>query len=253
MAVEDLNTPVTNVWAPRLGRWTIWLATCSLVVAVIGLTLARYDVIPKLAGFSALLGGGLIALLALLLGISALIAGRKSNLPGKAMVIAATFVALLYVGFLASRPLAADDAPALHDITTDLANPPQFEELAVRSDNLAGVGTIDNWRRLHTAAYPQLAPVIIAKPVQVVTADAVRLAEKSGWKVVRSDPAHGDVEATVSVSYIRFYDDVAIRIVPAGDGSQSRVDMRSISRVGVGDLGVNAQRIHAFLAALAAA
>jgi hypothetical protein len=252
MAAEAFNTPTGNGWAPRLGRWTIRLAVASLVVAAIGLTLARYDVIAKLAGFSALLGGGLIALLALLLGTAALIAGRKRAIPGKGKVIAATVVALLYVGFLATRPLAAGDAPALHDITTDLANPPQFAVLPLRADNLAGIGSLDNWRRLHAAAYAHLGPITLPKPVPVVTADAVRLAEKSGWQVVRSDPAHGHVEAAVSVSYIRFHDDVVIRIVPAEGGSHSRVDMRSVSRVGVGDLGVNARRIRDFLAALAA-
>lgn len=149
--------------------------------------------------------------------------------------------------------MAAGAAPALHDITTNLANPPQFEVLALRADNLAGVGSLDNWRGLHAAAYARLGPITLPKPVPVVTADAVRLAEKSGWQIVRRDPAHGHDEATVSVSYIRFHDDVVIRIVPTEGGSHSRVDMRSVSRVGVGDLGVNARRIRDFLAALAEA
>jgi Protein of unknown function (DUF1499) len=171
-------------------------------------------------------------------------------LPARGKLLAAIAVSLAFVGFLASRPMAAGDVPAIHDITTDLANPPQFEALKVREDNLVGVGTVENWRKLHAGAYADLRPLEIARPVAQVTADAVRLAQEQGWQIARSDPARGHVEATASVSYIRFHDDVVLRIVPTQDGAASRVDMRSISRVGVSDLGVNAKRIRAFLKAL---
>jgi hypothetical protein len=252
MEQQTPHPPKATVWGPRLGRWACWLALASLAVAAIGLTLARYDLIAKLTGFSALLGGGLISVLALVAGITALVAGRKQTFAGRGRVVIAVAVSMMYVGFLASRPLVAGDAPAIHDITTDLANPPQFEALPLRADNLAGVGTVENWRRIHGQAYGDLRPVTIPKPVPVVTANAVRLAEQAGWNIAKSDPARGHMEATASVSYIRFHDDVVIRIVPVGDGNQSRVDMRSVSRVGVGDLGVNARRIRSFLAALAA-
>ena len=161
-------------------------------------------------------------------------------------------VSALYVGFLATRPLAAGDAPAIHDVTTDLSNPPRFEALPLRDDNLSGVGTEENWRRIHAQAYGDLRPITIAGPVPAVTARAVRLAEAAGWTIAGSDPARGHIEATANISYIRFHDDVVIRIVSTPDGTGSRVDMRSVSRVGVGDLGVNARRIRKFLGSLAA-
>ena len=252
MAQRDPNLSNWAVWATRLALWSLRLALFSLAVAAIGLTLARYDVIAKLAGFSALLGGGLISALALILGIAGLVAGRKGSDPSRRRGIAGVAISFAYVGFLASRPLLAGDAPAIHDITTDLSNPPQFEALPLRSDNLAGVGTMENWRKIHSEAYGDLAPITLSKPVAEATADAIRLAKQAGWQIVASDPARGHVEATASVSYIRFQDDVAIRIVPTADGRRSRVDMRSVSRVGVGDLGVNARRIRDFLEALAA-
>jgi uncharacterized protein (DUF1499 family) len=97
-----------------------------------------------------------------------------------------------------------------------------------------------------------LTSITLSKPVSEATADAVRLAKEAGWQVVVSDPARGHIEATASVSYIRFKDDVVIRIVPTADGRSSRVDMRSVSRVGVSDFGVNARRIRDFLEALSA-
>lgn len=252
MTQRDANLSNRAVWAKRLALWSLRLALVSLAVAAIGLTLARYDVIAKLAGFSALLGGGLISALALILGIAGFAAGRKGANPSWRRGITGAAISFAYIGFLATRPLVAGDAPAIHDITTDLANPPQFEVLSLRSDNLAGVGTIENWRKIHAEAYGDLAPIALSKPVTEATTDAVRLAKEAGWQIVASDVGRGHVEATASVSYIRFQDDVVIRIVPTADGSRSRVDMRSVSRVGVGDLGVNARRIHDFLEALAA-
>lgn len=252
MAQPDPNPSARTGWATRLALWSLRLAFVSLAVAAIGLTLARYDVIAKLAGFSALLGGGLISALALILGIAGLVAGRKGANPSWRRGMAGVAISFAYVGFLATRPLVAGDAPAIHDITTDLANPPQFEVLPLRSDNLAGVGTLDNWRKIHAEAYGNLAPITLSKPVTEATADAVRLAREAGWQIASSDPSRGHVEATASVSYIRFQDDVVIRIVPTADGRHSRVDMRSVSRVGVGDLGVNARRIRDFQKALAA-
>jgi len=66
------------------------------------------------------------------------------------------------------------------------------------------------------------------------------------------EPARGHMEATATVSFIRFYDDVVLRITPTADGTGSRVDMRSVSRIGVSDFGVNARRVEEFLKALQA-
>jgi uncharacterized protein (DUF1499 family) len=239
-----------SVWGPRLTRWSIRLTGAAVVVAAIGLTLARYDLIPKLAGFSGLLGGALIALVALLCGIIALVKGGAAS--GRGKLLAAVLVSLVYVGFIASRPLAAGDIPAIHDVTTDLANPPQFEVLPLRADNLAGVETVDNWKKLHTSAYNDLAPVTLVLPVAEATSKVTALATSRGWAIANSDPARGHVEATASVSYIRFNDDVVIRIAPTADGKGSVVDMRSVSRVGISDFGVNAKRVRAFLKELAA-
>lgn len=239
-------------WTPRLARWAVVLAAVAVIIAGLGLTLARYDLIPKLAGFSAFLGGGLLAMLAALSGLAALIIGR--NQPGlrTARLLGAVAISAIYAGFLLSRPMAAGEIPAIHDVTTNLTDPPRFAALPLRADNLAGVGTVENWQKLHAKGYPDLKTVTIAKPVGEVMAKALKQVEASGWEVAKSDPQTGTIEATASVSYIRFQDDVVIRVLPTADGKGSLVDMRSVSRIGVSDFGVNAKRIRAFLAALAA-
>lgn len=242
-----------SVRGSRVARWAIGIIVAALVLAAAGLTLARYDLIDKLFGFSAFMLGGLIAFVGLVIGLIALWRGRRVALSSKKGLLGAMAVAALYSGFLGTRPMAAGDAPTLHDLTTDLANPPQFETLKLREDNLVGVDTVENWRKIHGQAYASLQPVTIAGTVPEVMAKAERLADEAGWDIANSDPARGHLEATASVSYIRFKDDVVLRIQPVAGGTRSKVDMRSVSRVGVGDLGINAKRIQDFLKALAKA
>lgn len=239
------------VWAPRLSKAAFYVCGGAVAIAAIGLTAARYDVVPKMTGFTAFLGGGLVAAIALVLALAAVLLGWRTGNPLRNRAVIALVVAAAYVGFLATRPMSAGDAPPIHDVTTDISNPPQFATLTLREDNLVGVGSVENWQQIHAAAYGDLGPVTLPLPVEQATAVVERLAREEGWDIAASDPARGHLEATASVSYIRFKDDVVFRITPVGDG-QSRVDMRSVSRVGVGDLGVNARRIRAFLARLTA-
>jgi uncharacterized protein (DUF1499 family) len=98
------------------------------------------------------------------------------------------------------------------------------------------------------AAYPDLATIRLAAPPAEAFAQAQRAAESLGWDVVAADPARGVLEAQQVSRLFRFVDDVVVRVRPADGGSL--VDVRSKSRDGQGDLGVNAARIRAFAAAL---
>jgi uncharacterized protein (DUF1499 family) len=69
-------------------------------------------------------------------------------------------------------------------------------------------------------------------------------AQALGWQVVAQDRQQGRIEAIDRTLIFGFVDDIAIRITPQGDGS--RIDLRSASRAGVSDLGVNAKRIRTF-------
>ncbi len=235
----------------RLGRIAIGMTILGAGLAAGGLVLARYDVLPKLAGFGGLVLGGLVALVALVLGLIALWRGRGQGQAGRGALIAAVIVALGLGGFVASRPLTAQGIPAIHDVTTDLANPPEFKAIQLRADNLAGVETIDNWRKLHAAAYGDIAPLHSDKPVATMLVDARRQAEAQGWQIVAFDPQEGRMEATASVSFIRFQDDVVLVARPGPQGQGSVVNMRSVSRIGISDFGVNAKRVRNFLKVLA--
>jgi uncharacterized protein (DUF1499 family) len=105
------------------------------------------------------------------------------------------------------------------------------------------------WKAIHAEAYGDLRPVTIQASVADTVRKAEALARERGWEVARADPAAGIVEATDTSLFFRFKDDVAVRVRPAPGGG-SRVDMRSISRVGGSDVGVNAKRVRAFLSDL---
>ncbi|MBB3860022.1 hypothetical protein GGQ88_001283 [Novosphingobium hassiacum] len=238
-------------WTTRSSRWSRNLAVAALAIAAVGLVLARYDIVPKLTGFSAMLAGGALAIVGAVLGIVGLVLNLRHPTSLRNAAIVGLVLSLPFALFLLTRPMSANGAPSIHDITTDLANPPAFAKITLRPDNLTGVETVENWRAIHAKAYPDLKSVKIAKPAAATFAAAQALVTKRGWKVAAADPAKGTIEATATVSFIRFNDDVAIRIVPTDDGAASLVDMRSVSRVGIGDLGVNAKRIRSFLGDLA--
>ena len=69
-----------------------------------------------------------------------------------------------------------------------------------------------------------------------------------GLKVVTDDPATGRLEAVATSFWYGFKDDLVARVAP--EGSCARVDMRSVSRVGMSDLGQNCKRIAAVAAAI---
>jgi uncharacterized protein (DUF1499 family) len=97
-------------------------------------------------------------------------------------------------------------------------------------------------------AYPDIKPLILGAPPQKAMQDAIDAARASGWEVVSSDTASGRLEATATTRWFGFQDDVVVRVRPEGSGS--RVDVRSVSRVGVGDVGANAKRVREFLSRL---
>jgi uncharacterized protein (DUF1499 family) len=100
------------------------------------------------------------------------------------------------------------------------------------------------------AGYPDLAPGRFSAPPDRVFARAVEVARGLGWEIVAAAPADGRLEATDRTRWFGFRDDVVARVRP--DRTGSRVDVRSVSRVGRSDLGTNARRIRGFLEALRA-
>jgi uncharacterized protein (DUF1499 family) len=195
----------------------------------------------------AAIAGAIISALALVFGRGAL--GRGG------IVMAA--IGLLVGAGVAAVPLywnSARTAVANNDITTDTSNPPTYSAavLAARkAEDSIPVAYDPKMAAQQRQAYPDIAAVIL--PLQPVDAFAKALAaakSMNGWTIVASDPATGHIEASQSTRWMHFTDDVVIRVAKDEDGS--RVDIRSHSRHGRNDFGVNAARVRAYIKALKA-
>ena len=242
---------MTHKWTRALSWLALLLALGATIAAFTGMTLARVDRIEKLDGFAALVLSTPVAAFALLIAIIALVLNWRAGWPARRAALLGFLIALGFVGSLAVRVAMSADAPMIHDATTDLADVPQFETIALPEDNLRGLDNEAEWVALHEKGYPDLRSVVLDRTVEQTIRDAEVLARERGWTIRDVAPEEGRLEATAYASWIRFEDEVVIRARPDGAG-RSLVDMRSVSRVGVGDLGVNAERIRDFLEDLAA-
>jgi uncharacterized protein (DUF1499 family) len=144
----------------------------------------------------------------------------------------------------------AQRLPAIHDITTDTERPPEFQAvLPLRADaaNPAEYGGPEIAAQ-QRAGYPDVRPLVLDQPPAEAFRRALETARGEGWEIVAADSAAGRIEATATTAWFGFKDDVVVRITPEGAGS--RVDVRSVSRVGKSDVGANAERIRGFLGRL---
>ncbi len=188
---------------------------------------------------------------------------------GAAGVLAVLWIVFAFVGrsangfvaFLVALVLASGAAyvpinmqataaklPLIHDITTDSANPPAFVAIAPLRATAANGVDYKTDPAEQQKGYPDIAPLVTEVPPADMFPRAEATARAMGWEIVDAKAGEGRIEATDTTAWWGFKDDVVIRI--ADEGSGSRLDIRSMSRVGKSDLGKNAERIRAFLAAL---
>lgn len=148
----------------------------------------------------------------------------------------------------------AQRVPPIHDITTDLENPPPFEAilpLRTNAPNPSEYGG-DSIAVQQREGYPDLGPLVLEAPRTEVFGLALQTAREMGWEIVDSDRDEGRIEATDTTFWFGFKDDIVIRVAEEAGGG-TRVDVRSVSRVGRSDVGTNAARIREFLEKLAVA
>ncbi|MGH7665633.1 MAG: DUF1499 domain-containing protein [Gemmatimonadaceae bacterium] len=179
--------------------------------------------------------------------VAAVIARPGGPRRGFAFALAALVIAAVLAIVPWRWRATARAAPPIHDITTDLENPPRFEAilpLRATATNEAEYGGPEIAAQ-QREAYPDIEPLQFEAAPRATFERAVDVVRDLGWEIIVSDPSAGRIEATDRTFWFGFDDDVVIRITPAGGGS--RVDIRSVSRVGRGDTGTNARRIREFL------
>jgi len=232
------------VHTSRVAQLAISVAALSAGLLVTMPLLAKLGAVPGFLSFRLFLLGGALAPLALVLGLAALVTTRAAKgRAGRGLAWGACALAVAVIAAIAVTAGPSTSVPPINDITTDLMDPPQFAALARDPANAGREMSYpgEAFANQQRAGYPDLAPIDVAtSPTD--TFEAVKQAiESFGWQIVAADPATGTIEATDTSRIFRFVDDITVRVRPLPTGA--RVDMRSKSRVGIGDMGANAARI----------
>lgn len=138
--------------------------------------------------------------------------------------------------------------PPIHDISTDTENPPQFAAIVpLRKDapnpaEYAGEETAAFQKEF----YPDIETLTVNYDFDETYDRALMAAREMRWILVGESREEGRIEAYEKLAWFGFIDDVVIRVDTVAAGSE--IDVRSKSRIGRGDLGVNAKRIRVYLA-----
>jgi uncharacterized protein (DUF1499 family) len=242
---------ITPLWfaaagfGSRLGLWD-WS---------FGLGIMTFDLGPKL--LFATVGLGAVALL---LSVLYRIIFGQANAPGVGGYVAA--VAAIVVGgaglwYADGVRSMARTLPPIHDISTDTANPPQFSAAMVERREVDGASNSVDYPskvdprserplpEVQAEAYPEIQPIMTDAEPELAYRAALGVAREMGWRVTTTSQEALMFEGTATTLWFGFKDDVVVRVTAADEGG-ARIDARSVSRVGVSDLGANAARLEAF-------
>ncbi|OYU77145.1 MAG: hypothetical protein CFE32_06975 [Alphaproteobacteria bacterium PA3] len=238
------------------------------MVAALG---TKFGLWPWTIGLVKMIGGmgvPLIGILIVLTFITSLLVVFIKPRSGFASLGFMWVVALGAAGMAFSTISAARAVPPIHDISTNTASPLTFSDTVMtargaKSNPIVAPkdatvpfnkARLSPWSgrsldQIQAEAYPAIKTLKLAA---TSPADAYKKAEAAmkakGWTIVTQDPAMLRLEASVESFWFGFKDDVVL--VVTAEGAGSAVDMRSVSRVGISDLGANAKRIEALLAAV---
>ena len=252
--VDTAPPPEPPVVVTRRPRWSrfalaaIALAAFVAVMAALAGLGARWGLWHFRTGFQLLEWSVYGAILTIVLaGIAVFRSRPGSGRRGLSLALIALVIglAVAYVPWNWRR--TARSVPPIHDITTDLENPPEFSAIVpLRADapnpiEYGGPEVAAHQRR----AYPDIRPLILDLPRDRAFQRALDAAEDMGWEIVSADAEAGRIEATDRTFWFGFRDDVVIRLTPIED--RTVLDVRSLSRVGGSDVGTNARRIRDYL------
>lgn len=226
---------------PALINWIGYLIVTLLVALPLAVLVVRSGAWQQgllLYAICCLGATALLALCVLLLLLPRYSAWRVPILRRAALALPGTLL-------LSALLTGGGDHPRIHDITTDTEDPPVFTAAVQRRGDRANSLEIrQDTLEQQRAAYADLDTLLTDAPIDDAFDHALRVATALGWEVYHQDRNAGVIEAVDTTAIMRFQDDIVIRVRSNADGTL--VDLRSVSRVGLGDLGANAARIRAF-------
>ena len=244
---SSVNAPLATSWWARA---VLVGGLVAFVLLALGATGTRLTIWPFTVGLLMFVGGFLLAAIGALTGVFALINARKAERRADRMTaMFGTMLCGAVLGIVLAYTVPAFKVPPIHDITTNLADPPAYSQalLDIRGPTANGLKRDSVLDEKQRAAYPDLHTLdSTLTPAEAFT-KALAVMSALQWEVVTSKPEEGRIEATVTSRWFGFKDDVVVRIRAANGAPGSLIDLRSVSRVGQGDSGANAKRIRLFL------
>jgi Protein of unknown function (DUF1499) len=243
-----------------LAMWTSRIAIFAVIAGIVTAGLHRLSLLetPVALTIAYLLvaGAALALVMALIAGLDIWVTGR----PGAARVFCGAIVSLGILGVPAAAWAMSLRYPPLYDITTDVAEPPEFTEAKDERGN--GANPIDyeadRFATVQRDSYPDLKSLIIPRPTddtyELVLQAVHKLKLKPTLEVPPEDEddSPGFIELSDHTQILGLVDDVVIRVLSGDDDKSARVDVRAASRYGSTDFGRNAEHVRMILKEVAA-
>ena len=233
-------------WWSRAIQVGAILAVALLLLGPLG---TKFGIWPFTLGLMLMMGAAVLAAIGLIGGLWGFMIARSNGLGAdKPLCGIGAVLSAVVLGIMAMLVVPATSVPPIHNISTDIVDPPTFNAIAPLRQ---GANPLDYDAAVlgpqQTAAYPDVKSLTTPLGREEALARAVSVLEEMGLEIVAAPPSGRIVEATFTSFWFGFKDDVVVRIRPASSGTGSVIDVRSVSRVGQSDLGANAARIMEFL------
>ena len=214
-----------------------------LPFSVIGTRLGLFDFRVGLLCFVLSAIAGVFIIL-----VTAVATRKQKEEQAKRKLSQAAVISAIPVVLVAMAVSKGSQAPPIHDITTDLNKPPQFQA----AEDRRNIG--ENSLEIAPATlsslakhYPELAGHKSSLAMHEALLVAAKTAESLNWKIyyINEQASVSQFEAVDTTLWFGFKDDIAVRLSQVDSGTM--IDLRSASRVGRSDLGANAQRIKDYI------
>ena len=235
-------------------RMLLLSAIIMLVILLTGPLGYRFGFVPLEPSMISLLVAVFGSLLVFIVAIVYTVVATRNKLPkDRNLLLLSMGISLLPIIIMAPQMVSTGSVPPIHDITTDTETPPEFNvilKLRAHAMNDVAYGSeqlpAEELAALQLAAYPRVVPLETELSIEAAVSRAEMVLTDQGLEIVAVDSDAGLVEATATPFWFGVKDDVVVRVEAIESGS--RVDVRSVSRVGQSDVGQNAKRIEKFLA-----
>ncbi len=241
---------VTDAHPDTIAWWAQAIMIGGIVAAVLlplGAIGTRFGIWQFQVGFLLLFGALVLSIIAVVGGVIGFAACLKSGLVAERMpLLIGLGLAMVILGVMGWQFNLARSVPPIHNVTTDVQDPPAFvvaPSLRGPEDNPIDYDP-ELLGPLQERAYPWLQPLLVSDMPDAAFARSQLVLNEMGLEVTHADPDAGVLEAVATTFWFGFKDDMVVRIRPDEQGA--RIDLRSVSRVGQGDLGANARRIAEF-------